>query len=244
MNEDLATITRWAAANNLHPNPKKTQAIIFSRTGRVEPSEDIVFDGEVVPLSTTVTNLGLQLDNNMTWKHQVNTVVQKAFNTLRTFRRFTPVLSTATRRKLVQAVVVPIFTYCDIVYYHGLSVALKEQLVRCFKSAVRFVYRLRRRDTTAAVRRTILGHDLPFNYHLRTCCFIKQGYDGNLPEYILDHIEHGQHPRTRPLIIPRHTTSSGKSVLVAGASCWNHLPLEVKEKPTMTTFKSALRRLA
>ncbi|XP_038117511.1 uncharacterized protein LOC119769397 [Culex quinquefasciatus] len=243
VNEDLDAITRWATGNSLHPNPKKTQAIIFNKTGRVEPQTDIVFDGVVVPLLDTVTNLGLQFDHNMTWKHQVNTVVQKAFNTLRTLRRFTPVLSTATRRKLVQAVVVPIFTYCDVVYYHGLSASLKDQLHRCFKSAVRFVYRLRRRDTTAAVRSTILGHDLPSNYHLRTCCFIKRGYDGNLPEYILEHLTHGQQQRTRSLIIPRHTTTSGKSVLVAGASCWNNLPLEVKQKPTMPTFKSAVKRL-
>ncbi|XP_038119646.1 uncharacterized protein LOC119769902 [Culex quinquefasciatus] len=115
INEDLEAITRWANANYLHPNPKKTQAVIFCRTGIVEPQEEITFSGEIVQLSSTVTNLGLQMDKNMTWAPQVNGVVQKAFNTLRTFRRFAAVLSTGTRRKLVQAVVMPIFTYCDVV---------------------------------------------------------------------------------------------------------------------------------
>lgn len=244
INEDLNAIAQWAKQNRLYPNPKKTQMIVFSKTGTVRPQTDVVFDGEVIPPSNRVVNLGLHLDNNLTWSHQVNTVVQKVYNTLRTFRRFAAVLSMPTRHKLVQAVIVPIFTYCDIVYYHGLSAALKLQLHRCFKSAVRFVYNLRRRDSTGTVRNSILGHDLPANYHLRTCCFMKQGYDGNLPGYIQDHLVHGQMERTRSLIIPRHTTSSGKSLIVAGAACWNNLPTDVKKKPTITTFKTAVKRLA
>ncbi|XP_039450533.1 uncharacterized protein LOC120429543 [Culex pipiens pallens] len=242
INTDLAAITNWANQNQLHPNPKKTQAIVFTKAGSVQPHTDIVFSGEVVPLCEKVVNLGLQLDNNMTWKHQTNSVTQRVYNTLRTFRRFAAVLSQPTRRKLVQAVIVPMFTYCDIVYYHGLSAALKEQLHRCFKSAVRFVYNLRRRDTTAAVRHTLLGHDLPINYQLRTSCFMKKGYDGNLPEYLQQHLVRGQLERTRSFIIPRHTTMSGKSVLVAGTTCWNNLPAELKGQPTLLAFKNAFKR--
>ena len=174
--------------------------------------------------------------------HQVNSVVQKCYSTLRTFRRFSTVLSVATRRKLVQSVIVPMFTYGDIAYYSGLTAGLKQQLHRCFKSAVRFVYNLRRRDTTAAVRNTILGHDLPENYNLRICCFLRRGYDGNLPEYLQEHLVYGQQQRTRSLIVPRHTTSSRRSVMIAGVSLWNNLPLDIKAKPTLSAFKSALKR--
>ena len=241
INVDLAAIESWATLNHLHPNPKKTQAIIFRRAGEVVPQTNILFCGEVVPIADKVTNLGLEMDSRMTWEQQVNSVVQKSYNTLRTFRRFAAVLSRSTRRKLVQSVVVPFFTYCDIVYYHGLSAALKNQLHRCFKSAVRFVYNLRRRDTTADVRHTILGHDLPANYFFRTCCFMRRGYNGDLPDYLLEHLVHGQQQRTRSLIVPRHTVSSGKSVLIAGISSWNNLSTEVKLKPSLATFKAAVR---
>lgn len=81
INNDLAAITNWANQNRLHPNPKKTQAIVFTKADSVRPHTDIVFSGEVVPLSDRVVNLGLLLDNNMTWKHQVNSVTQKVYNT-------------------------------------------------------------------------------------------------------------------------------------------------------------------
>ncbi|XP_038117322.1 uncharacterized protein LOC119769355 [Culex quinquefasciatus] len=77
INMDLEAITHWATENRLHPNPKKTQAIVFSRSGRVVPQSDIVFKGEVVPVAEKVTNLGLEMDSAMSWTHQVNSVVQR-----------------------------------------------------------------------------------------------------------------------------------------------------------------------
>ncbi|XP_062714232.1 uncharacterized protein LOC134291005 [Aedes albopictus] len=243
INIDLEAISRWADANRLAPNPQKTQAIIFNKSRPIMPQTNIIFCGEVVPLSTEVTNLGLKLDRCLSWSHQVNDVVLRTYNVLRTFRRFASVLSLATRRKLVQAVVMPIFMYADVVYYPGLSVALKERLHRCFKSAIRFVYNLRQRETTAAVRNSILGVDLPSNYRLRICCFMRQAYCGNLPDYIEEHLQRGQQQRTRCFIIPRHTTTSGKSVLVYGATYWNGLPNDVKQKPTLPSFKMSTKRL-
>lgn len=242
INIDLEAISYWADSNRLVPNPKKTQAIIFNKSRAIVPQADIIFCGKIVPLSDEVMNLGLKLDRSLSWCQQVNDVVMKTYNILRTFRRFAPVLSLATRRKLVQAVVMPIFTYADVVYYPGLSMALKDRLHRCFKSTVRFVHNLRRRDTTAAVRNTILGIDLPSNYHLRICCFMRQAYCGDLPEYIQQHLQLG-HQRTRCFIIPRHTTTSGKSILVYGATCWNGLPNEAKRLPTLSSFKGLIKRL-
>lgn len=242
INRDLDSITCWAKRNRLFPNPKKTQAIIFCKTGTVVPTEDVVFCNTRIPLCNQVTNLGIKMDTNLTWELQVNDVLKKAYNTLRTFRRFGPVLSLGTRRKLVQAVVIPFFTYCDVVYYPGLSAALRDRLHRCFKSSLRFVHNLRGRDTTAAVRNTILGHDLPINYKLRMCCFMKQAYERRLPDYILQHLQRGQLERTASFIVPQHTTSSGKSLLVYGTSCWNRLPIDIKRETRTNAFKHAVVR--
>ena len=152
-------------------------------------------------------------------------------------------LSLQTRLKLVQSVIMPIFTYCDAVYYPGLTVNLKDRLHRCFKSTLRFVHGLRRRDSTEAVRSSILGHDLPANYKLRICCIMRQAYFNQLPNYIMEHVQHGRQERTRSFIVPRHTTSSGKSLLVHGTSSWNGVPLEVRTKPSLMSFKAAFKRL-
>lgn len=241
INRDLISIEAWTRHNMLTPNPKKTQAIVFSREGNVIPQNDIVFCGEPIQLSDKVTNLGLAMDKRLCWTDQVNDVVKRVYSTLRTFRRFQSVLSLATRKKLVQAVIVPLYTYCDVVYYSGLTEALKQQLHRSFKSAVRFVYGLRRRDTTEEVRHTILGRDLLDNYKLRVCCFLRRGYLRELPPYLLQHLQPGANIRARSFVLPHHTTSSGKSVLISGASLWNHLPLALKQKPTLTAFKSGFQ---
>lgn len=182
------------------------------------------------------------MDRNLRWLTQVNGITKKVFGTLHTFRRFSPVLTTQTRKKLVQAVVMPFFTYCDVVYHPGLSVAHKEQLNRCFKAAVRFVYRLRRRESTEEVRNTILGHDLATNYRNRICSFMRQGYAKDLPDYLLQHLQRGTQERTRCFTIPAHTTSQRKSILIAGALSWNGVPLQIKLEPTINSFKAAVKR--
>lgn len=242
MNEDLAAVANWSSVNGLSPNPRKTQAIIFSKDGQVVPGAEIKFCGQTITLSTTVTNLGLLLDSNLKWKEQVNRVTMKAYNTLRTFRRFGSVLSQPVRLKLVQAVIIPMFTYCDIVYHPGLTVALKEQLHRCFKSSIRFVFKMNRYDTTAAVRNAVLGHDLPENYHRRICCFLYNAWNKKLPDYILEHLQRGQMERARAYLLPRHTTSGKKSVLISGIPFWNQLPADVKGKTSIHSFKESLRR--
>lgn len=241
VNTDLQFIEGWAKANDLFPNARKTQAIIFCRDGTVTPNTNIKFCSEFIPLSDHVTNLGLQMDRNLQWKNQVNDVTRKVFGTLHTFRRFSPVLNTQIRMKLVQSVLLPFFTYCDVVYHPGLSVSLKQQLDRCFKAAVRFVYGLRRLDSTAGLRNTILGHDLQTNYRNRICCFMRHGYYRMLPRYLLQHLQQGTQERTRSFVIPRHTTSQRKSVLITGALTWNELPLHIKQQPTITSFKTAIK---
>lgn len=243
LNADLDAVERWTAANNLFPNPKKTQAIIFCKQGTIAPQSRISFCGEFIPLSLEVTNLGLKMDNNMKWTSQVNDITRKVFGTIKVFRRFAPVLTTSTRRKLMQAVIVPYFTYCDTVYYPGLSAQLKEQLHRCFKAGVRFVFNLRRRDSTAAVRSTILGRELNQHYQFRINCFIRGGFYETHPGYILEHLQKSHAERTRSFQIPRNTTSSRKSILFSGALSWNALPLEIKSKPTISSFKQALNAI-
>lgn len=243
INNDLVSIANWATENGLFPNPRKTQAIIFCKEGHIIPGNDITFCGETIALSTRVVNLGLIMDSNLKWKEQVNGITMKAFNVLRTLRRFASVLSQPVRLKLVRAVVMPIITYCDIVYYPGLSTALKDQVHRCFKSSIRFVFKMNRYDTTESVRNTILGHDLANNYRHRICCFFYKAWNGKLPEYILDHLQRGQMERTRSYRIPRHTASAKKSVLIYGIPYWNQLPADVKSKPSIVAFKHSLRRL-
>lgn len=63
--------------------------------------------------------------------------------------------------KLVQSVILPIYTFWDSVYFPGLSAAQKKALHKCYKSSLRFVYNMRRLTSTVLVRNAIIGQDLP-----------------------------------------------------------------------------------
>lgn len=204
---------------------------------------NVSFCDETIQFSHKVVNLGLSMDSGLKWTEQVNGTASKVFNVLRTFRRFGPVLRTEVRLKLVQSVIMPIFTYCDSVYFPGLSAAQKETLHKCYKASLRFVYNMRSRTTTVPVRTAIVGQDLPDNYHHRICCFMRQVWFNTVPEYLQQHLPRSQMDRTRNFTMPTNTTTARKSLLNYGVAVWNALPVDIKTKPSVSTFKSALRAL-
>ena len=83
MNEDLDAVSRWAGINSLILNVNKTQAIIFSQKAFVVDPPEILLNGEVIPYSSTVTNLGLIMDSRMIFKNHVEGICSKVFCRLR-----------------------------------------------------------------------------------------------------------------------------------------------------------------
>lgn len=113
MNRDLEFIETWAGVNNFFPNPKKNTCDYFLQRRHHRDNRRHRF---LFKITENVQNLGLHIDSKLRWTAQINDVTAKVFGTLHTFRKFSPVLSTTTRMKLAQAVVIPFFSYCDVVY--------------------------------------------------------------------------------------------------------------------------------
>lgn len=61
-----------------------------------------------------------------------------------------------------------------------------------------------------------------------------------LPSYLLQHLQRGRMDRTLSIVVPAHTTASGKNILIYGTECWNRLTVPARRSPTMTAFKAAL----
>lgn len=90
----LTSFATWCHTNRMVLNPKKCCVISFSRK-----KKPITFDyrlqNEVVPRESCVKDLGVLLDSEMTFKHHVSSIVDKASRQLgfifRTTKRFTDI---------------------------------------------------------------------------------------------------------------------------------------------------------
>jgi hypothetical protein len=94
----------------------------------------------IIPFSYKVKNLGVIMNCNLTWNDQISSVVSSvngALSRLWCTAHFTPV---ETRRKLVVALLLPKFQYCDILYSQS-SVGYRDN--KCYNSCARYVYNIR-----------------------------------------------------------------------------------------------------
>lgn len=77
-----------------------------------------------------------------------------------------------TRLMLVKSLAIPLFTYCDVVYTTNLDSKSKGIIDKAFAACVRFVYRIKRFDSTRDYLNRILGCGLAKYHEYRQLVFM------------------------------------------------------------------------
>jgi hypothetical protein len=85
--EDLERIYRCFVDNCLVLNVSKTQAMLICRWDRGVVEHRLTIDQDVVVSSDSVENLGLYIDNRLSWREQVSRVVSRMYFILRLIYR-------------------------------------------------------------------------------------------------------------------------------------------------------------
>ena len=75
----MPKIMEWLKSNKLHIDANKTVAMLFlTRQKRAGIDENsIVIDGNIIPFTINTKFLGINIDNNLTWKAHINHITKK-----------------------------------------------------------------------------------------------------------------------------------------------------------------------
>ncbi|CAG9135534.1 unnamed protein product [Plutella xylostella] len=160
LNGDLNSILDWSNRFGILVNPVKCQAIIIGSSQLISNhdlnSAPLVFDGCNIPFSSTVKDLGVTIDENLSWVPQVNSVSRRIFASLHSLLPLKNFLPFQTKRSLAMSLLLPILDYADVCYL-DLTEALLNKLERLQNTCIRFIFGLRKYDHVS-VR---LWNDLP-----------------------------------------------------------------------------------
>lgn len=241
-NLELAAVSEWAKLNHLTLNASKTQAILLTNNPKLDLAiPNVILDGKSVPFADSVTDLGFTLTRNLSWNEDATNVAAKIFGGLRSLWSHQRNLPLKTRVNLVKTLLMPHFCYGSVVYAK-LSVAAEKTLQRAFNACIRFVSGLRRYEGTSEHQNVILGCGLHQYMEYRTCLFMFKLLQSGQPDYLLRHLKRGMSSRTGNIVIPFHKTSNmGSSFFVHGVSVWNSLPLDIRDRRSIWSFKTACR---
>ena len=116
--EILIVIMEWFKSNKLHINVSKTVAMLFhTRQKRVNIDENlIVIDGNIIPFATNTKFLGINIDNNLTWKALINHITTKISKGVGVLSRLSKKLSYNILILIYNTILLPYLTYCCITW--------------------------------------------------------------------------------------------------------------------------------
>ena len=147
INEDIIRLQDWSRLHGLKINAQKTQCIIIGQASsiKIHTAPKIKVMGMEIEYVKKVKDLGIIIDDTLSWSPQISAICQKTYLTLHHLYKFRTNTPRETRLKLVKTLVMPIFDYCDFLY-SDLDVDSLHRLQKAQNNAVRYICDVKRRE--------------------------------------------------------------------------------------------------
>lgn len=245
----VESIKEWMVRNKLKLNDSKTEFFLacVKNLQKYVSELKLKIGDTVIELSDSIKLLGVTFDREMSMKAHVNNVCRAANFHLYRLGKIRPLLSQSAATSAVRTLVVSRLDYANSLLYN-ISEANVRKLQLVQNSAARLVTRVSRREHITPVLRSL--HWLPLRARLeyKIVLMVFKCLHEYAPQYLADCLKVYQPTRSlrssamglcKEVRTRRVIGSSAFSV--AGPKLWNQLPNSIRDKATLTHFKTALK---
>ncbi|XP_078025737.1 uncharacterized protein LOC144463844 [Epinephelus lanceolatus] len=246
----LKDIKTWMSTNFLMLNSDKTEVIVLGpKQLRDSLSDDIVsLDGIALASTTTVRNLGVIFDQDLSFNSHLKQTSRTAFFHLRNIAKIRPILTRKDAEKLVHAFVTSRLDYCNSLLSGSSSKSLKTlQLIQ--NTAARVLTGTKKRDHISPVLASLHWLPVKSRIEFKILLLTYKALNGQAPSYLRELIVPYYPTRTLCsenaglLVVPKvsKSRSGARAFSYQAPLLWNHLPVTVREADTVSTFKTRLK---
>lgn len=144
VNSDLDRMYDWTASNCLKLNFSKCQHMLIGTKHSVQAmgSFHLFINGNKVPEVKAVTNLGVIIDNELSFTPNVSRLCKRAYFAWKQLLPFRDLLDSSTKLLLVETFVLSLLNYADIIYGPYITYADKYRLQKVQNLCIRYVTRV------------------------------------------------------------------------------------------------------
>jgi len=249
----MEAIGQWMGSNRLKLNPVKTD-LLWCATRRRQHQlnrNSLMFGGATIQPSSTVRDLGVVLDSEMSFSAYINQLVSRCFYQLRCIKSCVKALPVDIARTIVNSFVISRIDYCNCLLAGAPQYQLN-RLQAVMNSAGRLICGLSKFDHISQVLHDRLHWlAVPQRIRYKLCLLVYKALHGLAPQYLTDFCQpvslvsgrSGLRSSTRgDLIVVSTSTNFGRrSFAVSAPAAWNQLPSDIRNLQSLGSFKHRLK---
>ena len=245
LRDDLHRIGQWCCNNHLLLNPSKTKLMVFG--GRQMHSRlvipNLTFMGRELIPEHTAKDLGVILDNNLTYDEHITKTVSSCMSCLGQISRTKHVFDKRTLLTIINALVFSKLFYCSNVWANtSKSNISKLQGIQNF--AARIATGTRKYDHITPVLKELKWLPVATQLYFRSAIMAFKCLTSRVPEYLTSQFSKrgeisGRATRSSQMLnIPLFKTASGqRTFYYRTVSIWNSMDSSLKTLEKVSDFK-------
>lgn len=238
MNIALKQVHDWTLDNFVSVNAKKSNVLVMSQNKSLSITPSIMIGANPLMVADKVTYLGLVLNSTLDWTDHIAKTCGEIFGCLAMLRKSQSITPISTKKRLVQALLVPKFLYCCNIFV-GCNRMLWAKLNLAFNACLRYIFGLRKFDSISSHENEIFGCSLENYMKFRSCLYIFNLLKTGKPGYLYEKLEIPRHQRNCLLKLPSNRSSSQRmaSFFVHGIRLWNSLSNDLRNASSVMIFR-------
>ena len=245
VDHNLSLITQWFLANQLSINIIKSEAMLFSRKLIYFPLPPVTLNGSPIPYNFTYKFLGLHLDFKLKWKNHLHHIGAKLSSVCGILYRTRNMITKDIAKTIYYSIAYSYLNYCNIVW-SSCHPSHLQSLINIQKKLIRLVMKRNRWSPSAPLFRELKALTLLDINKVNTLVFVYKSLN-NVIRSPIDFqyriINEYNLRNNQSLVIPlHHTKQTELFVHVRGSRLWNEIPIELRLKPNVNSFKFNLKK--
>lgn len=248
-NTILNIVEKWMCANKLKMNVSKTKFMIV-RSVRKEQRGNIklrCYDGNVIERVDKIKHLGVIIDDRLQFKDHCDYMLKKIGKKTSFLNRIGNFISAYARCTVYKSIIAPHFEYCASLLV-GVGETQLKKLQVAQNRAMRVVLQCNKYTKVEHMLQALQFMSVRQRLYYSVCIFIFKIVNNMAPVVLSNKIEIEVRECDRQTrqaenirLTLRKTRSAQKSLFYEGIKMYNSLPIEIRQREKLTSFRRLLK---